>query len=123
MKKSKSEHLGTRIKKIRSYNGMTQEELASAINKTRSMVSHIERTGEVNFYTFQDIAKVLNLQIDSFDKSYKENEFKLNNVFEESSTKYGLIEQQNLLEQLQNEVVFLKEVIQNQWKLIFELSK
>ena len=57
MKKSGAEHLGKKIKKIRAFNGMTQEELALAINKTRSMVSHIERTGEANYYTLKEKPK------------------------------------------------------------------
>jgi transcriptional regulator with XRE-family HTH domain len=44
MKKTK-DHIGQKIKRIRAFKGMNQEELARAIGKTRSLISHFERTG------------------------------------------------------------------------------
>lgn len=122
MKKSGNSHIGKRIKKIRSFNGLTQEELAKAINKTRSMVSHIERTGEINYYTLKDIAKVLNLPVEHFQDGTELTEKHL--IAQEPFVQYGANDKDNLLlEQLQNEINYLKSVIENQWKLLFELSK
>lgn len=59
---------------------MTQEELALAINKTRSMVSHIERTGEANYYTLKEIARVLNLPLEKLQDNEDTNELILNKV-------------------------------------------
>lgn len=117
MKKNEKEHIGKRIKKIRSFNGLTQEELASAINKTRSMVSHIERTGEVNYYTLKYISKVLNLPIEQFqeDAGFQ--------FVEESKVPYASKIEEDMVDQLSKEIIFLKSVIENQWKLLFELSK
>lgn len=122
MKKLGNSHIGNRIKKIRSFNGLTQEELAKAINKTRSMVSHIERTGEINYYTLKDIANVLNLPVEHFQDSTELIEKHL--IAQEPYVHYGANDKDNLLlEQLQNEINYLKSVIENQWKLLFELSK
>lgn len=120
MKKVKPEHIGKRIKKIRAYNGMTQEELALAINKTRAMVSHIERTGEVNFYTLREISKVLNTSVEQLQDDSEVNHNMLN---EPQSKGFSTNSPQDMILQLQQENNFLKETIQNQWKLLFELSK
>lgn len=120
MKKSNVEHLGIKIKKIRAFNGMTQDELARAINKTRSMVSHIERTGEVNYYTLKDISNVLKLPINFLEDNKEVNKFDF--VSDQQTVGYDTKHSNCLLEKLEKENMFLKEVIQNQWKLIFELN-
>ena len=120
MKKSAPEHLGKKIKKIRAFNGMTQEELALAINKTRSMVSHIERTGEVNYHTLKEIAKVLKLPVDQLQDMESSE---LVAFGEPPATGDTQISQQELIVQLKQEIKFLKDTIQNQWKLLFELAK
>lgn len=120
MKKSKAEHLGNKIKKIRAFNGMTQEELALAINKTRSMVSHIERTGEVNYHTLKEISKVLKLPLEQLQDMDSAGLVTLNEPPLETP---GYPSQQALIQQMQEEIIFLKGTIQNQWKLLFELAK
>jgi len=140
MKKSKSEHLGTRIKKLRAINGMTQEELATAINKTRSMVSHIERTGEANYYTLKEIAQVLKVSVAKLEENSDEliygrkvrigEESILGVIPDEGMPARFLNDfschqdsQQELIKQLKEENTFLKNTIQNQWKLLLELAK
>ncbi|MDB5229113.1 MAG: hypothetical protein JWN78_3306 [Bacteroidota bacterium] len=118
MKKSQPEHLGKKIKKIRAFNGMTQEELAQAINKTRSMVSHIERTGEVNHHTLQEIAKVLKLPVEKIQEYDIKHPITLNEIGDQNGSA-----EQALIIQLKEEIAFLKGTIQNQWKLLFELAK
>lgn len=119
MKKPQKDHIGKRIKKIRAFNGMTQDELAQAINKTRSMVSHIERTGEANYHTLKEIAKVLRLSVEDLQENdnIDSQNTKVNDPYTNIHTDNELI---NLLKA---ENSFLKETITNQWKLLFELSK
>ena len=120
MKKSIPEHLGKKIKKVRAFNGMTQEDLALAINKTRSMVSHIERTGEANYHTLKEIAKVLNLPLEKLQDNEDANELILNKI---STSQKNTITDQDLIQQLKQEIKFLKETIVQQRKLILELAK
>lgn len=120
MKKSKSGHLGSKIKKIRAFNGMTQEELALAINKTRSMVSHIERTGEVNHHTLKEISNVLKLPIEQLE-DMESPDFIIRN--DPNSNDKSFNSQQALIQQMKEEITFLKGTVQNQWKLLFELAK
>ena len=47
---------------------MTQEQLAEAIGKTRSLVSYFERTGVINKYTFKEIAEVLHITTEELEK-------------------------------------------------------
>lgn len=119
MKKSVPEHIGKKIKKIRMINGMTQTELGLAINKTRQLISGIERTGDVNYHTLKEIAKVLNLSVEQL----QDNDTIEFTTTGEPIVKESLTAQQELISQLKQEVKFLKDTIQQQWKLLFELTK
>ena len=64
-------HIGQKIKLIRSLQGFTQEQLADKINKTRPLISTIERTGQGHPTTIADICKALKtnpFQLASFDE-------------------------------------------------------
>ncbi len=113
MKKQK-EHLGERIKRLRAFRGMTQEELAEALGKTRSLVSFLERTGKVNKYTLQEIAGILKTTPDELESGI---------TLEEDSVNYTNTEDSQLIIQLREEIAFLKETIQHQWQLLKGLSK
>ena len=52
---------GERIRNRREELGISQAELARMLNKTRSLVSHIEKTGKVNDLTYYDILRKLDL--------------------------------------------------------------
>ncbi len=54
-------HIGIQIKLARIAKGLTQQELAERIFKTRPLVSHIEQKGIVNERTLADIRKVLDM--------------------------------------------------------------
>jgi transcriptional regulator with XRE-family HTH domain len=54
-------HIGLQIKLARIAKGLTQQDLAVRIFKTRPLVSHIEQKGEVNEKTLADIKKVLDM--------------------------------------------------------------
>lgn len=56
-------HIGQRIRLARQSKGWTQEDLAERINKTRPMISHIERTGSVTFDTLEQIARALGINL------------------------------------------------------------
>ncbi len=118
MKKNEKEHLGKKIKRIRSFKGITQEQLAAMIGKTRSLVSFLERTGDVNKYTLQEIAQALNVTIDDIENLESVNNKKgsKNFDFQPNNT-------ENLISQLKEENKFLKETIANQLTLLIELSK
>ena len=116
MKKSKN-HLGEKIKRLRSYRGMTQEELAKGIGKTRSLISFLERTGNINKYTLSEISRVLNTTPSELEK------------IETSITQPILVESeeslhaknqvyQKLIERQQTEIEFLKQTISHQQNLL-----
>jgi transcriptional regulator with XRE-family HTH domain len=54
-------HIRLQIKLARIAKGLTQQDLAVRIFKTRPLVSHIEQKGEVNEKTLADIKKVLDM--------------------------------------------------------------
>ncbi len=56
-------HLGNHIKFLRTLKGITQQELAEAINKTRPLISSIEQTGNVNELTLRKICDVLEVDM------------------------------------------------------------
>ena len=117
MKKSK-EHLGQKIKRLRAYRGLTQEDLARSLGKTRSLVSFFERTGNINKYTLQEISTLLNTTPEELD-----NDKVQMSAAEHKDNKPYAGPDEKLISQLQQEIVFLKETIHQQWQLLKELSK
>lgn len=55
------EHIGLRVKLARISKGLSQQELAQKIGKTRPLVSHIEQTGKVALPTLMEISRVLGI--------------------------------------------------------------
>jgi len=113
---SKKEHLGHKIKRLRAFRGMTQEELASKLGKTRSLVSFFERTGSVNKYTLSEICSILEtspevLQGDIMNDDGGQPDYNPPKIDAE------------IVQQLKEENKFLKETVNNQWQLLHELSK
>lgn len=116
----KKEHIGVRIKKIRSYKGLKQEDLAKSIGKTRSLISHFERTGLINKYTLIDIAKALEIDVAILDSDLeflKEDIKEKPEIFSRKLILEEVIEQQKL------EIKFLKDTINQQWLVINKLVK
>ncbi len=60
-------HAGKKIKLLRNFQGMSQEELATKIRRTRGLVSYIETTGKVNHETLALILDVFKLNRDEFN--------------------------------------------------------
>jgi transcriptional regulator with XRE-family HTH domain len=109
------EHIGKKIKRLRSFRGMTQDDMAIALGKTRSLVSFLERTGKVNKYTLQEIANVLKISVEEIESGLTE----VKELEQPSISKLD----QTINEQLQKEIQFLKETINHQWTLLHELAK
>lgn len=116
MKKSK-EHLGQKIKRLRAYRGLTQEELARSLGKTRSLVSFFERTGNINKYTLQEISQLLNTTPEELENDT------IHVTPAAPTTHIFAGPQEKLISQLQEEISFLKETVNHQWQLLKELSK
>ncbi len=100
---------------------MTQEELAAALGKTRSLVSYFERTGNINTYTLQEITLILGSnpeEIELLENGENHNGHANHNG---NGSNNGAL--QKLLDQQQAEILFLKETIHYQRQLLDELSK
>ncbi len=121
-------HIGTRIKRLRAFKGLNQEDLAQAIGKTRSLISHLEKTGNVNRYTLQEIAQALQTTVEELEQLDMEPSGKpveTAKIYGKSPTKnlqgIGLYAEE-MISQQKKEIEFLKETIQNQWKVIHDLT-
>lgn len=109
--------MGQKIKRLRAYRGLTQEELARSLGKTRSLVSFFERTGNVNKYTLQEISQLLNTTPEELENDTI-------HVSPAAPTAHSFAgPQEKLISQLQEEISFLKETVNHQWQLLKELSK
>jgi transcriptional regulator with XRE-family HTH domain len=122
--KKKQAHLGERIKRLRAFKGLTQQDLAAAIGKTRSLVSYLERTGNINPYTLQEIANALQVNTDQLENLATTDRVLAvaDTVLEEPKTVYTPTTEK-LLQQLQEEIIFLKDTVNHQWQLLHELAK
>ncbi len=114
--KSKKEHLGHKLKRIRSIHGMSQEELASAIGKTRSLISHLETSGNINKYTLQEIAAALKIDTATIE-NFKLEQLSVINDNNENND-YGKLE----IQKLKDEIKELKATVKEQWKIIQHLT-
>jgi transcriptional regulator with XRE-family HTH domain len=115
-------HLGEKIKRLRSFRGMTQEDLAKGIGKTRSLISFFERTGSINKYTLAEISRVLNITADELEEMEIESiEPVLHDRNDAIYTRSDLY--QKMIERQQAEIEFLKQTISHQQHLLNQLSK
>jgi transcriptional regulator with XRE-family HTH domain len=115
--KFKKEHLGEKLKKIRILHGMSQEDLAKAIGKTRSLISHLETSGNINKYTLQEIAAALKIETTAIENFNYENAHVINDT--NKSVEYNKDE----IQRLKEEIIDLKATIKEQWKVIQNLTK
>ncbi len=113
-------HTGKKIKLLRNIKNITQEDLAEKINKTRALVSHIEKTGKVNHYTLLNILKVFKINEAEFETFNEEKAVK------KTPAEYELKVETNILndkvEYYQNENKLLREIIESQKELIKNLK-
>ncbi len=108
-------HIGLKIKIARITKGLTQEELAEKVNKTRPLISHIEQTGKVNGYTLKKICSVLDVSVQEL-----ENEVKDGQEFYKSNSSQSHKEE---IKRLQEEILTLKELAAMQKEVIHELRE
>jgi transcriptional regulator with XRE-family HTH domain len=104
-------HLGTRIKIARISKGLTQEQLAEKINKTRPLISGIEQKGVANYHTLKKICDVLGVDMDY-----------LNNVVEDQEM-IGSTKKTEYIKQLEKEIYHLKLLSESQADLITVLKE
>ena len=95
---------------------MNQEQLAKAIGKTRSLISHMESTGVVIDYTLKDIAAVLNVDVEEIEKGMISAEL-LSTQDPESIIKKQDPCKETIFKQ-KEEISFLKDTINQQWQLL-----
>ena len=122
VKQKDTDHLGHKIRRLRALKGINQEELAFRIGKTRSLISHLERTGSVNKYTLREIAEALGVDVETIENSTSENIFP---AIANKQTDYTEKKEQftDIIEKQQSEIEYLKKTIDNQWQLLNELAK
>ena len=96
--------------------GLSQEELANAIGKTRSLISHLETSGNINKYTLQEIAAALNV-----DAATIEN-FKLDGISVINDNNENADYGKNEIQKLKDEIKELKATVKEQWKIIQNLT-
>lgn len=106
--------IGKKIKVLRAKKGINQQELADLINKTRALVSHIEVTSKVNFFTLTEIANALGVNISYFTEE-------TNNIVNEEQSKYSPLYEK--VEKLENENKLLNQIVENQKEIIEQLKK
>ena len=97
--------------------GMSQEKLAAAIGKTRSLISHLETSGNINKYTLQEIASALKVDTATIE-NFKLDSLSVINDYNENAD-YG----KNDIQKLKDEIKELKATVQEQWKIIQHLTK
>ena len=115
--KFKKEHLGEKLKKIRVLHGMSQEDLAKAIGKTRSLISHLETSGNINKYTLQEIATALKIETTAIENFNYENV----NILRDQNPNTGYNKDE--IQRLKEEITDLKATVKEQWKIIQNLTK
>ncbi len=115
------EHLGHKIRRIRALKGMNQEELAFKIGKTRSLISHLERTGSVNKYTLREIAEALGVEVETIEKSTYDTVFPVQVNKSKELDKKDLCKE--VIESQKSEIGYLKQTIDHQWQLLHELAR
>ncbi|MFN4973449.1 MAG: helix-turn-helix domain-containing protein [Bacteroidota bacterium] len=108
-------HIGLQIKFARMRKRLTQQDLAERINKTRPLISNIEQTGKVNYYTLVKICEVLEVDIDS-----------LHQMVEEPDSYYPSADSKNKnqrLQQLERQIEQLNMLVDSQKDLIVALKE
>jgi len=105
-------HIGIHIKMARIAHGLTQEQLAEKIHKTRPLVSHIEQTGKVNSITLKSIGEVLNFDPEKLMEEVGEPPL----TYFPSTLKIRELEEQ--IRYLTNENETLRQLVKSQEEVI-----
>lgn len=111
-------NIGLRLKLARIEKGLTQDQLAARINKTRPLISVIEKTGKVNFYTLKALCEVLNLNLEDFtDMAFGESPIASDRDMSAAKIRIRDLEHQlndyrKLVDSLTEQVDLLKSLLQ-----------
>jgi transcriptional regulator with XRE-family HTH domain len=111
-------HLGLKIKVARTAKGLTQQDLADKINKTRPLISHIEQTGKVNSYTLNKICKALQVDITILESMVNERGITYFSGKEGDPAHY-----KEEIRRMNEEIKLLKELISSQKEIIISLRE
>ncbi len=85
------------------------------MNKTRTLISHIEVTSKVNFYTLTEIANALEVEVAHFTTDYTDE-----NMVNEDGSAYSVLTDK--IEKIERENELLNEIIENQKEIIAQLK-
>ena len=108
--------IGQKIKVLRAERGLNQQQLADLINKTRTLISHIEVTSKVNYYTLEEISKALDV-----DVSYFTSDLSSSTIVKEVNDPYANLEEK--IKKFEREVELLNEIISHQKEIIQQLKE
>ncbi|MFN7312455.1 MAG: helix-turn-helix domain-containing protein [Bacteroidota bacterium] len=108
-------HLGLHIKMARMSKGLTQEDLAEKINKTRPLISSIEQTGKVNYYTLAKICEILEVDANDLISMAEDKKLTYKNKQQTPQTEH--------IKQLEKQIEQLQFIIQSQQELIGALKE
>lgn len=107
--------IGKKIKVLRAEKGISQQELADLVNKTRTLISHIEVTSKVNFFTLTEIANALDVTV-----SYFTDDTTAENIVKEKGVDYLKLSER--IKKIERENELLNEIVQNQKEIISQLK-
>lgn len=114
---------GEKIRKRRVELDLTQAELGAMVGQTRAHISYIEKTGRVNYNTYQAIAKALGLSTEYH--SYKNPTPESASIAGESVQLFQKVQENTVgMENtmLRKEVNSLKQIVELQ-KMVIEMLK
>ena len=88
------------------------------------MISFLERTGNINKYTLQEVANALDVPVSIFESEDMLSHLQKNShVAEDIAKRYSKDTEDDIILMLHDEIQYLRSTIAKQWDLIFELSK
>jgi transcriptional regulator with XRE-family HTH domain len=108
-------HLGLKLKILRLSKGITQEELADQVNKTRPLISNIEQKGKVSYQTLRDICKVLGVSADEIMSELSEPRGYYQSLHSQK--------QNDSITQMQKEIEQLQLLVNSQQEIIYFLKE
>lgn len=108
-------HLGRKLKVARVAKGLSQDELAEKIGRTRPLISHIEVTGKVSAFTLNKICRALGITPDELENSLAEKPAGFQGQSEKNLRKE--------IERLKEEISLLRDLADSQKEIIRGLKE
>jgi transcriptional regulator with XRE-family HTH domain len=115
--KKSIDHIGQKIKRLRAFKGLIQEDLAIKIGRTRSLISYIERTGNINKQTLNEIILILESNPEEFELKSVDF-FSSNKEVKKEMTDITKNVYEVLIRELKEEITYLKKIIDDQLLLL-----